>query len=92
MTTDALDLPALAGTEKQLTWAAGIRLEKLAQALRAIDEQVAMAQRDGLSAPQIAEAVAGARAIVQGVLSARTRAGWWIDRRSHGPLSVFELS
>lgn len=68
---DAAGLPALAGSEKQVSWALTIR----ATALRAVDALLAPAKATYPDGDWSAEDALVAK------LAAQTSAAWWIDHR-----------
>lgn len=68
-------LPALAGSEKQIAWARGIRAEKIeeVQAFFAAARAQAPADKLELYAQQVA--------VTMQALAEKASASWWIDRR-----------
>jgi hypothetical protein len=81
--TEAMALPALTGSAKQVAWATTIRVQQLSAAQEWIDRQLAMGRAQNAPAAEIAKAEAMLAAAVES-LKRHTDAGWWIDRRNDG--------
>lgn len=96
--TKEMGLPELTGTEKQVSWATTIRLEKLdiltnkqEEIQKRIEEYKQYIKREGLSEDRIAKAKARLEAANHNMwlvteiisgLSGITEAHWWIENRS----------
>lgn len=82
-------LPPLAGSEKQIAWARGIRADLIAKVVAAVQKAKEDASRR--TVPLTDEQIRKAdeqTAVVMQALYAKTSAGWWIDAREKSPLSL----
>jgi hypothetical protein len=87
--TSAADagLPALTGSEKQITWATRVRAALLGKVAVERERFSAQGRRQGASEEKMASELDKFDAAVA-KLAAQTAAAWWIDRRDHGPMAL----
>lgn len=92
-------LPTLQGSEKQVNWAASIRMAFADKAQAIIETTKTNAERAIQAQPADADKIIAARdndlrittAMTDSILSGRTSAAWWIDNRGKDALELMRI-